>query len=191
MYKDSPCAVKTKMKMAIALKELMNSNSFEKITVSDITEKCMVHRQTFYYHFQDRYELLDWLIYTELLEPFMNDINLDNMYEKFKTLFTVMAKDKRFYQTALKMNTGDIMGFVSRVANEQLANALRVLGRENEIVISSENDNSLIAEFFGYGFSGVVMSWSQRGMKESPEEMTNEIINLVNVCKQIIISRNR
>ena len=53
MNKNSPCAVKTKKKMAATLKELMKTTPFEKITVSDITQASGVHRQTFYYHFQD------------------------------------------------------------------------------------------------------------------------------------------
>ena len=48
------CSEITKRKIAAALKELMQTTPFEKITVSDISNKCEMHRQTFYYHFQDR-----------------------------------------------------------------------------------------------------------------------------------------
>ncbi|MBQ7741190.1 MAG: TetR/AcrR family transcriptional regulator C-terminal domain-containing protein [Eubacterium sp.] len=179
MNKNSPCAVKTKKKMAATLKELMKTTPFEKITVSDITQASGVHRQTFYYHFQDRYELLDWLIYYELLHPFIEGFTLDNMYERFFNLFTTMKENKRFYQTAIKINTGDIMGFISRYANEQLAITLKRVGMENSIILSSNNDNTIIAEFLGFGLSGVVISWAQRGMKETPAEMTENLRELV------------
>ena len=46
----------------------METESFEKITVKDIVEDCGVNRQTFYYHFQDIYELLGWIYKTEAVE---------------------------------------------------------------------------------------------------------------------------
>ncbi|MCR5207818.1 MAG: TetR family transcriptional regulator, partial [Eubacterium sp.] len=94
--------------MGAALKELMNSKTFDRITVSDITDKCGVHRQTFYYHFQDRYELLDWIIYNELLDPFINEFSIDNMYEKFRSLLETVTKEKKFYQMALRINSGEV-----------------------------------------------------------------------------------
>ena len=101
------------------------------------------------------------------------------MYERFFNLFTTMKENKRFYQTAIKINTGDIMGFISRYANEQLAITLKRVGMENSIILSSNNDNTIIAEFLGFGLSGVVISWAQRGMKETPAEMTENLRELV------------
>lgn len=33
-----------------------------KITINDITEDCGVNRMTFYYHFKDIYDLVDWIL---------------------------------------------------------------------------------------------------------------------------------
>ena len=99
MKNNLSCSEITKQKIAGALKELMETTNFEKITVSDITDRCGIHRQTFYYHFQDRYELLDWLLYNELLEPLTNGFTLDNMYEKFYNTFQTMSESKKFYQS--------------------------------------------------------------------------------------------
>ena len=191
MDKNSPCAIKTKRKMADALKELMNTTSFEKITVSDITEQCGIHRQTFYYHFQDRYELLDWLVYTELLQPLVTDFSFDNMYAKFLEAFQTMYRDKRFYQGALKINSNDLISYISRIARDQFIGTLRVLGESNAIEVENAEEDMMFSEFFGYGLSGVVMSWVQRGMKESPEMMTESIEHLVEICKKISVNRQR
>ena len=43
------------------MKELMKRKSLEKITVSDIVQNCGLNRQTFYYHFQDKYDLVNWI----------------------------------------------------------------------------------------------------------------------------------
>ncbi len=58
----------TKQALSAALKELMDEHSFEKISVSDICEKCHMNRKSFYYHFKDKYDLANWIFDTEFLE---------------------------------------------------------------------------------------------------------------------------
>ena len=50
----------TKSALASALKELMETTPFAKITVSDICAKCNMNRKSFYYHFRDIYDLVEW-----------------------------------------------------------------------------------------------------------------------------------
>ena len=49
----------TKRTLASALKELMESTPFTKITVSDICAKCNMNRKSFYYHFKDKFDLVN------------------------------------------------------------------------------------------------------------------------------------
>ena len=49
----------TKRILAAALKQLTCRKSFDKITIADITQQSGYNRQTFYYHFRDKYELLN------------------------------------------------------------------------------------------------------------------------------------
>ena len=55
----------TKFAIAFAFKELLLEKSIDKITINDITEKCGINRQTFYYHFHDIYELIEWICETK------------------------------------------------------------------------------------------------------------------------------
>ena len=189
MERSSACAMRTKRKMANALKEIMNTTSFEKITVSDIAEVSNIHRQTFYYHFQDRYELLDWLLYQELLVPLLEGLSFENMYDKLQQMFTTMRADKRFYQNALKINGEDLTRYVIRVATEQFTEVVKNIGKTNGIESIDSESDKVIAEFFGYGITGVVMSWAGRGMKETPGVMTQRIQNLFNACQKIAVKK--
>ena len=176
---DSPCAIKTKKKLAGALKELMKTTTFDKITVSDITEKCSVHRQTFYYHFQDRYELLDWVFQHEIIEPFTTGFCFENVLERFDNLFETMYSSKKFYQNAMKTNGDDLTRYISRVASSQFKELFAFLSKESSKSNVLKDDDMLMSEFFAYGISGVVINWALKGMKESPKEMTNRIENLI------------
>lgn len=64
-------ALITKRAIATGLKELVDEKPFNKISIRDITEKCGLNRQTFYYHFQDKYELVNWIYYQEGFAPLM------------------------------------------------------------------------------------------------------------------------
>ena len=46
-----------------ALISLMKVKPFEKISVMDICNEAMVHRATFYTHFEDKYQLLKFSFY--------------------------------------------------------------------------------------------------------------------------------
>lgn len=48
----------TKKAIAFTLKELLLEKPISKITINDITERCDINRQTFYYHFQDITDLI-------------------------------------------------------------------------------------------------------------------------------------
>ena len=57
----------TKYALAAALKELMARKPLEKITIRDLTERCGIRRQNFYYHFEDIFSLLKWTLDQEAM----------------------------------------------------------------------------------------------------------------------------
>ena len=52
----------TKRALEASLKKLLLQKPLNKITINDITEDCGVNRMTFYYHFKDIYDLVDWIM---------------------------------------------------------------------------------------------------------------------------------
>lgn len=58
----------TKRAIAASLKKSMAQKPLSKITVSEIIADCGVNRKTFYYHFEDIYALLKWILEEEAIE---------------------------------------------------------------------------------------------------------------------------
>ena len=58
----------TKRALEASLKKLLLRKPLNKITISDITEDCGVNRMTFYYHFKDIYDLVDWILMEDAAE---------------------------------------------------------------------------------------------------------------------------
>ena len=89
--------------LAESFKELSQTRPIEKITIKEITDKAGVIRPTFYNHFQDKYELMEWIITTELLQPMHPLIQAGMVTEAMVLMFTNIEKEKAFYTKAVKM----------------------------------------------------------------------------------------
>lgn len=68
MMKHEITTLNTKRTLAASLKGFMDKKPFSKITVSEIIADCGVNRKTFYYHFEDIYALLKWMLEEEAIE---------------------------------------------------------------------------------------------------------------------------
>lgn len=86
----------TKMAIAFAFKELLLEKSLEKITVNDITEKCAMNRQTFYYHFHDILELTEWICEEDAERALKENRTYDTWQNGFLSIFNMIKRDKAF-----------------------------------------------------------------------------------------------
>lgn len=95
-----PDSLKTKNALAASLKALMQQRPFSRISVSDICEGCGMTRKSFYYHFKDKYDLVNWIFDTE----FFSRISL-SQYESGWLLLTDICRyfysERDFYRCAL------------------------------------------------------------------------------------------
>lgn len=184
MQEKISCSEQTKRKMALGLKELMETTSFSKITVSDITEKCELHRQTFYYHFQDKFELLNWLIQNELLSNVSKNLSYDTLLETFHSAFETMYESKKFYQNAIKINMNVIVDYISYLSKGIVINVVEEITNKYSLTNNTKNLET-ISEFFAFGIAGVMISWANKGMIDTPDEMTAKIEEFLKNFTQI------
>lgn len=90
-YKIDLRVVKTKKNLYQSLLLIMKDKPFEEIKVSDICEKALVNRSTFYNHFEDKYELLYSLI-QDLKESLTNDLNQNENLDNTKNYYMKMIE---------------------------------------------------------------------------------------------------
>lgn len=96
----------TKRALANALKELMEEYPFEKINVAQICEKCSMNRKSFYYHFKDKYDLVNWIFDTEII-TIVKQEDPQQTYEDRLQFFTNICnyfyENQSFYKKALQI----------------------------------------------------------------------------------------
>ena len=144
----------TKHQLAESFKELMLKGSFDKITIRMITEQAGVIRPTFYNYFQDKYEVMEWLLEEEVFRPVFEMVEDGMEREAIYLLFRKMEKDQQYYQKAFEV-TGQ-NGF-----EEILAGKLRKLIRQMMKNHTSETGRS---ERYQY-LSGISYTYGSQWLK--------------------------
>lgn len=94
----------TKKALAESLKEIMKSVPFEKITVAQICEKCDMNRKSFYYHFKDKYDLVNWIFDTEFIKVASERASDETYGDRIKSIENIcdyFYDNREFYQKAL------------------------------------------------------------------------------------------
>ena len=86
----------TKDLLALSFKELIMKMPFEKITVKMITDGADVIRPTFYKHFQDKYEIIEYILKKEIKDKIQVLIENDMEDDLLRLLFTCLLKTKNF-----------------------------------------------------------------------------------------------
>jgi probable dihydroxyacetone kinase regulator len=165
----------TKVALANSLKKLMAEKAFGKINVSDIVNDCGLTRQAFYYHFKDKYDLMNW-IYNAEISRFMTDYDtLDTWTDGLIGLCYYMLENKTFYKNALN-TTGQnsfpeyLIRYISDVSRSAIENLLNVNYDPHKW--------AFIVSFFSIAVVAFIVRWANNGMKEDPNEYITKIRGL-------------
>lgn len=93
----------TKKVLADSLRSVMTEKAFEKISVSDICDRCNMNRKSFYYHFKDKYDLVNWIFDTEFIAVAKKKTYLD-IWELLTELCDYFYENREFYHKALQID---------------------------------------------------------------------------------------
>ena len=86
----------TKQALASALKKLLEDTPFKKIRVADICGQCHMNRKSFYYHFRDKYDLINWIFDTEVRALLWNHRSGDH-WETIGSICHYLYENREFY----------------------------------------------------------------------------------------------
>lgn len=157
--------------LAESLKKLAVQMPFDKITIKKITDGAGVIRVTFYNHFQDKYDLLEWIMRTDILEP-VRILLTNGMYrEALILIFSNLQKDKEFYTHVSKIEGQNsfrdiVKHSVYKLLYELFSEAAG--SRTPEHVWMAPE---YLADYYAESMTFVVVYWIRKGMPATPEEM--------------------
>ncbi len=154
----------TKNALSASLKKLLLQKPFDKITVTDITEDCGLNRMTFYYHFQDIYDLLEWTCQEDARKYLKNKKTYDTWQEGYLNIFYGALENKEFILNVYhSVRREYIEQYLDRVVSDLL---LGVVEERAANMTVREKDKMFIAKFYQFSFVGTMLKWIDTGMKE-------------------------
>lgn len=166
----------TKKAIAEGIKEITKKKSFDKITVSDITEECGLNRQTFYYHFQDKYDLVNWIYYNDIISIAADNLTYENCVDKVVQMLTKMKSEDYFYINTLKASLkNEFEEYLNKLVTELFCDIIVRIAKDTTM---EEDEIRFIADFYSFGMTGTIVNWALHGMKESPEYIAGLIQTL-------------
>ena len=180
----------TKRLIAESLKELSKDKNFDKISVGEIAAKSNVNRQTFYYHFQDKYDLLKWIYKEDYFRPNIEGITMENWDECLVKILTSVQKDRAFAINTIRHTEEDIREWFLADTEDMFGAAIQFLKAQpaldnREVRRMDEVEQQFIARFFAYGVCGMVIEWIEKGMQDTPEVVAGRMRKLLDICKQL------
>ena len=167
----------TKRALEASLKNLLMKKPLDKITINDIAEDCGINRMTFYYHFKDIYDLVEWSCMEDATKALEGKKTYDTWQQGFLQIFEAVLANKPF-----------IMNVYHSVSRKQVESYLYKLTYNLMIGVVEENatgmavrdeDKKFIADFYKFAFVGLMLDWIENGMKVEPQNIVDRLGLLV------------
>lgn len=162
----------TEEALVAGMKHLITVMPFEKITVKEIADAANVKRPTFYNHFKDKYDVVEYILKQELVEPARTLVACDMLEEAIRLMLMTMKKEKAFYMRVARIGEDRIFHqIVLQLLKELLLDVMR-----ERMVDDDDNKNPMltmdnIAEYYAYGLAFGISKWIQKGMKMEVDEV--------------------
>ncbi|NLU48259.1 MAG: TetR family transcriptional regulator [Syntrophomonadaceae bacterium] len=152
----------TKRALSAAMKELMAERPMEKIRIGDIVERCNMNRQSFYYHFRDKYDLVNWIFYTEFFADIQRSFDKPG-WELIEKMCQFFYENRTFYTNALQVRGQNSF---SEYFNEVMHPL--ILAHFDDI-FADDPDRDFYATFLADSIRVTITRWLLEGAKLPPE----------------------
>lgn len=177
---------KTKLMLAESLRNLMRKKPLDKIKIHEIVDACGVNRQTFYYHFQDIYALVEWMYQhdaVDLIERnnkalLKGELGSESDWEKvIEELFGYIEEHRN---EILSVINSRAMVYFSNFVYEGLRSGLRrVIDSKSENLDVDEYYKNFLSNFYAIAFGGMLQSWVETS--GTARMSSQELIHLLRV----------
>ena len=148
---------------------LLAERPFCKITVADIAGGCGLSRMTFYYHFEDVYDLLAWTC-GERASAACEGLEWQ---EGLLRLFRTVRRDRDLVMNVYRSVDRSVLEAALFPFAHDLI--LREMGARVGAGVASPADREFVVAFFEYAFAGTLLTWIGNGMGEDPREIVDRL----------------
>lgn len=176
----------TKCLIATALKETMQNVSLADITVSSLVEKTGINRKTFYNHFKDKYDLVNWIFCDEVAVNIAGYYKLATWPQASLMLCYYIRANALFYTSALRYSgQNSLVQYLEGFFYEKTAVLCKEAVGSNTF---SKADFDFAVDYLSHASFCVFLTWIKNGMEESPEIIVKRIQIIVDNCMNRLLA---
>ncbi|MFD1126060.1 TetR/AcrR family transcriptional regulator C-terminal domain-containing protein [Lentilactobacillus raoultii] len=162
-------------KMCESLSQLIEKKSFNDITVKDIVKESQVNRQTFYYHFEDKYDCLRVYLDNQS-QKIVDAVTIENWSECYLHIFRYIDMRPTFFYHIDESSASSLFNdFVLEAVISILRKLIVSLQSSCSDYVFDKKPNIQVLK---YGMQGIVLSWFRGGMRENPEFLVKDIAEI-------------
>ena len=177
----------TKEALGAALKQMLALKPIEKITIKDLVEICGVNRQTFYYHFDDVYDLLEWVFEEDANRVLPHEVVYENWQDDVTLFFTYLRDNSSF---ALNIYNSNSRTYMLRYYKRRLQDCIRsfaVIACENRNIDRSDFD--FVVELYANIIVGLISQWLDAGMPVTREFSKDRLLRVLDSSVENLMDR--
>jgi probable dihydroxyacetone kinase regulator len=179
----------TKRALEASLKHLLLKKPLDKITISDITEDCGINRMTFYYHFKDIYDLIEWSCIEDASRALDGKKTWATWQQGFLQIFEAVLENKPFILNVYRsVSREHVETYLYRLTYELL---IGVVEEQAEGMSVRHEDKEFIANFYKFAFVGLMLDWVKSDMREDPKKIIDRLSMLVSGSISTALERFR
>jgi probable dihydroxyacetone kinase regulator len=177
----------TKESLAAALKQMMNVKPIGKITVKDLVEICGVNRQTFYYHFDDVYDLLEWVFEEDANRVLPHKVVYDHWREDVLVYMEYLKENSAFTLNVYNSNSRLYMlRYIKGRLRESIRSFSEIVAEDRAV---DRQDFEFIVEFYSNIVVGLISQWMDQGMQLPKEITTDKVMRVLDNSIENIMDR--
>ena len=161
---------RTKEMLAESLMKLLARRTLDKITIQAIVDDCGYNRQTFYYHFHDIYDLIDWIFAAQTQELIEKCRACGSLDVGVEAVIAYMRENRRLILNILRSVNGEKL--LDNLYGSAQSIVLSALENHPGVQELSAEYRELVAEAFKYALAGLLIDWMRAGI---PEDLVNKV----------------
>lgn len=169
-------AVNMKSMIAEAFMTLSKTKDVDKITVTDLVKACHISRQTFYYHFQDILEVIEWSVQQAFQEILARRMDTDAPEDTLRTFIESSSEADVLLKKLLHSQRREQIETI--FVNAVRSYLQEVLNRQELKSDLPLADAKIMLDFCTYGIVGLLLE--NCGKKSlDKEKMANQMVRLI------------
>lgn len=177
----------TKRALEQSLKNLLLKKPLTKITVGDITDDCGINRMTFYYHFKDIYDLVEWSFLEDAKRALDEKKTYDTWQQGLLQIFKAVQENKSFILNVYRcVHREQVEKYLQPLVDQLLLN---VINEEAAGITVRDEDKQFIAQVYSYMFIGLMLDWIKDDMREDPQQIVEKLSKLIKGSVSVALSR--